>query len=382
MSARFCFYRSVFDATSTSARRYNQVYAEFYLSSVTLPLSQSDAASSTAQLDALLRGAGLSTLRNTGWIRITGEDRLRWLNGMVTNSIQDLRQDHGCYNFLLSVQGRIQGDAYIFAQPDAFLMETASEQIPTLMALLDRFIIMDDVELADTSSAQSGLSITGPQAVSLLEKIGLTSAPLAELEMQRQPWRSSSVTVVHAYSPLVPRFELWTDMETAETLSQGLLGEGATPCDQESQHWLRLLEGTPLYGTDIRERELPQETGQTRALHFAKGCYLGQEIVERIRSRGNVHRTFTGFRLEGSLPAAGSAVEAEGKHAGELTTIGAVPLGADGKTAQLALGYIRREVLERGLSLQYPGGTAHPASLPFPSIEALRGQSASESERV
>jgi len=337
--------------------------------------------SSAAELAALLQGAGLSPLDNTGWIRVTGEDRVRWLNGMVTNSVQDLQAGKGCYNFLLSVQGRIQGDACIFAEPDALLLETASEQIPGLMALLDRFIIMDDVELADTTGSSSGISVTGPSAASLLEQIGLPVASFAELELQSTSWNSAKVTIIHAYSPLVPRFELWAELATIEALSKALLSAGAILCGQQSQEWLRLLEGTPRYGIDIRDRELPQETGQTRALHFAKGCYLGQEIVERIRSRGNVHRAFTAFRLEGKLPAPGTALEAEGKPVGELTSAAAVPLPRG--VVQLALGYVRREALERNLPLQYPGGTASPASRPFTSNEAAGLQSASEpSERI
>src|SRR6267143_6492316 len=87
---------------------------------------------SVAQLAALLQGTGVSRLDHVGWIRVTGEDRVRWLNGMVTNSIQQLKPGEGSYNFVLSVQGRIQGDACIFAEPDALLIETASAQIPTL----------------------------------------------------------------------------------------------------------------------------------------------------------------------------------------------------------------------------------------------------------
>src|SRR5665811_2195278 len=108
--------------------------------------SISSTCSPASQLSALVRGAGLSRLEDVGWIRVTGEDRVRWLNGMVTNSIQALKPGEGTYNFLLSVQGRIQGDATIFAEPDALLMETAVSQVPGLMTLLDRFIIMDDVE--------------------------------------------------------------------------------------------------------------------------------------------------------------------------------------------------------------------------------------------
>ncbi len=346
--------------------------------------SSSQVSDSAAQLAALLHGAGLSPLDNVGWIRATGEDRVRWLNGMVTNSVQDLQPGKGCYNFLLSVQGRIQGDANIFAEPNALLLETASEQVPGLMALLDRFIIMDDVELADSSAAQSGLSLSGPQAASLLEHIGLSVASLGELERQTTKWNSADVTLIHAYSPLVPRFELWTTLEIIPLLSQALLDAGAVSCNQESQEWLRLLEGTPRYGTDIRDKELPQETGQTRALHFAKGCYLGQEIVERIRSRGNVHRAFTAFRLEGNLPEPGSSLEADGKQVGELTSVAAIPsTESNGTSVQLALGYIRREALERNLPLQYPGGTAAPVSSPFTALEATGPQSASETtERV
>src|ERR1700748_1362172 len=111
------------------------------------PPAQTDivAPSPATQLSALLQGTGISRLSQTGWIRVIGEDRVRWLNGMVTNSIHGLQAGFGNYSFLLSVQGRIQGDATIFAEPDAFLMETASSQVPALMALLDRFIIMDDV---------------------------------------------------------------------------------------------------------------------------------------------------------------------------------------------------------------------------------------------
>jgi len=347
-------------------------------------LSNSQAPDSGGQLAALLQKAGISPLDSTGWIRITGEDRVRWLNGMVTNSIQSLKAGEGCYNFLLSAQGRIQGNAYIFAEPDALLLETASEQVAAVMALLDHFIIMDDVELTDISATRSGLSLSGPESAALLEQIGISVASVGELEMRTMSWNSADLTIIHAYSPLVPRFELWVQSATAEALSPALLNAGAIACGAESQEWLRILEGVPRYGTDIRDRELPQETGQTRALHFSKGCYLGQEIVERIRSRGNVHRTFTGFRLEGTPPVPGTMLEADGKQVGELTSVAAIPLfESAGNTIQFGLGYIRREALERNLPLQYPGGSAVPVSLPFTATEALWPQPASESfERV
>jgi folate-binding protein YgfZ len=325
--------------------------------------------SPASQLAALLESAGLSQLNNTGWIRVTGEDRVRWLNGMVTNSIHDLPDGQGNYNFLLSVQGRIQGDATIFAEPDALLIETAATQLPALLELLDHYIIMDDVELADITGSQSGLQIAGPQAASLLTKIGFNVEDPKPIERRSLLWNAAPISMICAYGPLVPRFELWADSETSAKLRAALRSAGATLCEAQSLEWLRILEGTPLYATDIRNsekaRELPQETAQTRALHFAKGCYLGQEIVERIRSRGNVHRTFSAFRLEGDLPTPGAVLEADGKSVGELTSVAAIPLPAPTGTIQLSLGYIRREALDRNLPLHYLGGAAVPVSLPF-----------------
>jgi folate-binding protein YgfZ len=358
-----------------SIHSYNQVYAEFRVPSAMAQTAQSEisipsTATPLAQLAALLQTTGVAPLDHTGWIRVTGEDRVRWLNGMVTNSIQELQPGEGNYNFILSVQGRIQGDATIFAEPDALLMETAAPQVPILMALLDRFIIMDDVELADITDTRTGLLVAGPQAASLLTNIGLPAETVPELKRQAFTWNSIQVTVIHAYSPLVPRYELWIDDATAAAaLLRALLDENAVLCESQSLEWLRMFEGTPLYSVDIRDRELPQETGQNRALHFAKGCYLGQEIVERIRSRGNVHRVFTGLRLDGNLPAVGSKLQADGKDIGELTSVAAIPLPGAKGVVQLALGYVRREALDRASPLLYPGGVAIPVPLPFSSAE-------------
>ena len=322
----------------------------------------------TAQLAALLTGAGIHPLTETGWIRITGEDRLRWLNGMATNAIQDLQPNHGNYNFFLTAQGRIQGDATIFATPDALLLETGAAHVPSLIAHLDRFIIMDDVELADISATLTGVLIVGQQAPALLTQLDLPAEDVAPLQMKSAPWRSGEVTIIHAHSPRVPRFELWSDPATIAQLTKAVTTAGAFTADAQTLEALRILERTPRYGIDIRDKDLPQETAyqgsQSRALHFSKGCYLGQEIVERIHSRGNVHRTFTAFTLEGALPTAGTPLEIEGKQVGELTSIATISLPDETEPTQQALGYIRREALERNqLSAQpinYPGGTAIP----------------------
>ena len=317
----------------------------------------------------LLTSAALIPLDEIAWLRVTGDDRVRWLNGMATNSIQALTPGQGCYTFFLNAQGRILGDATVFLQPDAILLETSRGQLPTLLAHLEHFIIMDDVELQSLDH-QAGLLLAGPAAASILASasIDATLPPLTSIQLP------GPITLVHAHCPLVPRFEFWADPATIATLTANLSSHGATHSSAEALNQLRIAEGTPLFGTDIRNsdaaRDLPQETTPpgtpSRALHFSKGCYLGQEIVERIRSRGNLHRTFSGFVLTGDPATPGTSLfeaGAQDKPIGELTSV--THLDLEGRPAQLAIGYIRREALDRNAGIQYLGGTVTPAALPF-----------------
>ena len=310
---------------------------------------------------ALLSGVGVAAFvaeaEGSGWIAVTGEDRVRWLNGMVTNSVQALTPGEGAYSFLLSAQGRIQGDATVWAEADRLLLQTSAAQVEPLMTLLDRFIIMDDVELADLTPEAHGLLVAGPRAVETLAAIGLPARASKLLKRQTAIWQGQGFVLVNAYSPLVPRFELWSNEAAGIiALHDALRAAGAADCSAADVELLRIAEGTPRFGVDLRDRDLPQETAQTRALHFNKGCYLGQEIVERIRSRGNVHRTFARFTLQGATPAHGTPLLAEDKPVGELTSIALALTNGQ----QLALGFVRREVLERGLPLSYSGGSAVP----------------------
>ncbi|HWG17411.1 MAG TPA: hypothetical protein VN678_06080 [Acidobacteriaceae bacterium] len=342
-----------------------------------------------AELRAILTGTAVAALKDVGWLRITGQDATRWLNGMVTNAVNALAPGEGCYNFLLNAQGRILGDCTIYRDPaseaPAFLLETDALQVNAIQEHLDRFIIMDDVELAEVNDRQAGILIAGSQALRTVQQLGgtpcSTPAPAQPIcwtgiTLKQTIYRGSPVWLILGHSPLVPRFEIWGNSETIAAISAEL---AATPrVGAAALEALRVLSGVPRYGVDIRNtdkvHDLPQETAQDRALHFAKGCYLGQEIVERIRSRGSVHRTFTGFIVTGDLPSAGTELSTESapRPVGELTSIASIPHAAidpgaqpDAKPFQLALGYIRREMLDRNLPLSYPGGTAVPASLPF-----------------
>ena len=332
----------------------------------------SPAATPTQQLNRLLSTAGIATLPQTGWIRVTGDDRVRWLNGMVTNAIKDLAPGQGNYSFVLNAQGQIQGDLTAFAaEPDALLLEANAGQVPTLLSLFDRFIIMDDVHLQDLSHTRFGLLVAGPRAASLLSQIGLPAAESTPIAIQRAAWRgNATIDIISAYSPLVPRFELWADEITHSALAAELASAADLIAgglvDADALDHLRLLEGTPSYGIDITPKNLAQETGQTRALHFSKGCYLGQEIVERIHSRGNVHRTFTAFRLEGTLPSLPASLTSLDKPIGELTSALSIPL--PNSPMLIGLGIVRREALDRPAPILYTtprgAGTAIPALIP------------------
>jgi aminomethyltransferase len=314
----------------------------------------------TLALESLLTGAAFLPSTDLGFVRVTGDDRVRWLNGMTTNSIQALRPGEGCYTFFLNAQGRIQGDATAWLLEDCILLETQRDRIPALIAHLDHFIIMDDVELALVEPSAS-LLIAGPNAPA-----SLAPANLDPLQVTHANFNGAPIDLFYAYSPLVPRFELWSTPETIAALIEALTNSGIPETTPEALNQLRLLEGIPLYGTDIRDRDLPQETAQARALHFAKGCYLGQEIVERIRSRGNVHRTLNGFVLTGEVPTAPTplflAANPE-KPIGELTSAAHIDLPTAPIT--LALGTIRREALETKALIAYATGTATPTTLPY-----------------
>ena len=315
-----------------------------------------------SELAALREGAGFAPVADRAFLRVTGSDAARWLNGMVTNAIQTLGPGEGCYNFLLNAQGRIQGDCTVYretsAGPAEFLLATSGAQVDAIQQHLDRFIIMDDVELMRAYGDEAGLLILGAKAAAVMAALGLPG--LDPLRLVHADTEHGPVLLLTPSEGSVARFEVRAATATLEGLMAALRkSTEAVAVAAGTLECLRLMEATPLYGQDIRERDLPQETAQDRALHFVKGCYLGQEIVERIRSRGQVHRQFMAFRLTGELPATlPAALEAAGKPAGEMTSAAVVPM-AEGPIL-VALGYARREALETGQALSYAGGTALP----------------------
>jgi folate-binding protein YgfZ len=319
------------------------------------------------ELDSLLHSAGVSDLGWRARILVTGSDRLRWLNGMVSNTVQALPEGQGNYSFLLSVQGRIQGDCYVYRRADDLLLDTSLDQLPVLKRHLDHFIVMDDVELADVSGQWTALALTGPAAPRILETLGVTLSTSNAPNTTITSGRIGEVpcALIEGFRVTVPRFELWFAPEHALAVWETLQAAGANPCGLEALEALRVLEATPLFGVDLNDRDLPQETAQTRALNFNKGCYLGQEIVERIRSRGKVNRQFRQFTLQSAAPALPFDLRSGDQTVGRITSTAS--LASAGIPETIALGFIRLEVSERNAEITYEGGAATTLTAP-PSL--------------
>ncbi len=316
-----------------------------------------------AEFRALLEGCAILDMSWQAKLVLTGEDRVRWLNGMVTNNIRDLAVGRGVYSFLLSPQGRIQGDLVAYNRGDYLLVTTDREQAPAITAVFDRYIIMDDVEVADVSDKLATIGVAGPKAREVLANAGVEVTALETGQVIDIVWRDIGISVARSAQPAIDGYEVWFSSDNADKVWEGLTSARATPAGSEALELYRMVQGVPRFGIDLREKDLPQETGQHYALNFAKGCYIGQEIVERIRSRAILHRTFVGFEVEGEPPAAGTKVRVNDKNAGEMTSAARVPFPSGERT--LALGYAHREIANPGTVVQIGEQKATVVTLPF-----------------
>jgi folate-binding protein YgfZ len=319
------------------------------------------------EFGALIKGAGIYDLSWRVRLTVSGKDRVRWLNGMITNNVRDLAVGQGIYNFLLTPQGRIQGDLYAFNHGEYLVLETDQTQAENVLTVLKRYIIMDKVEIARPDRS-AGFGVAGPHSRELLKKIGIEVPGLNVLQFVETSWHGVRVTLTRGDGPHVDSYEIWLDGADALQLWQELVNHGGTPAGSNAVELLRIACGIPAYGQDIRERDLPQETGQERALSFTKGCYIGQEIVERIRARGAVHRRFMGFTIHGPLPVTGAKALANGKEIAEITSAAILP-PAKGDLP-VALGYVRREACPAGTEIEVDGATVTVTEIPFAEVFA------------
>lgn len=303
-----------------------------------------------------------------GRLAVSGPDARKWLNGMLSANVRDLNPGSVVPSFQLDPKGHILATLEIAClEPDSFLLGVEESQLPALLERLQRYVFISKLQLDPAPGQQStSLALRGSGALPLLQQIGIASAPPACGLLTPVETPGGPATLVLRQPGGIDLVEIVTTPEQAPVLWSALLRAGAIPAGVATQEKDRILSGIPRFGVDIRGTELPQETGQMAALDFTKGCYVGQEIVERIRSRGSVHRQFRAFLLNAPVPP-GSAILIEEKEVGVVTSL----TEWDGAVA--ALGYIRRPHDEPGTAFRVAGteGTVRPSNS-FLGLERLR----------
>ncbi len=254
---------------------------------------------------------------------------------MVTNTVNDLETNAGAWNLVLNAQGRIQGDLNVWREGDQLELEIASDQMERLLAHFEHFIIMDDVELVPLGGL-AAVGLTGPAVHDVLERLGLPILP-EPMTSSRVEWNGIDLRLERLFGNVAQHYALWVTESQLSKLWKFVRTAGAIQVGAETLEAFRIAEGIPLYGVDMAERDLSARTSQMLALHFSKGCYLGQEIVERIRSRGNVHRHLRHLELDGPLPAAETNLWGWRDGRGTNSQRGGIPLPSGSQVFALAM---------------------------------------------
>ncbi len=319
-----------------------------------------------AEHRAVRQAAGLFDFSFRSQFVMKGPDRARFLQRIVSNDVKNLAAGQGTYATLLTPQGHIVADFRIYCADDAFLFDTETDICDKALAGLKRYIIADKVTIEPVALA--ALSVQGPRAREALEgAFARELPPLPPYGHVAAGASSFASRVIHASSTGEDGFEVWTEPAGLEPLWVAMMKQaGATgllPCGTSALESLRIEAGIPRYGDDFGEDTLPLEAGLLNALSFNKGCYIGQEIVERARSRGHVNWKLVGLTLESSAPpASGDKLLADTKEVGEVTSACVSPT----LSRTIALGYVRREFSESGSRLKLASGTAaEVVPLPF-----------------
>ncbi|HJY80685.1 MAG TPA: aminomethyltransferase family protein [Candidatus Binatia bacterium] len=298
------------------------------------------------EYQAVREQAGLIDLSFRAQVRMTGEDRVAFLQGMVSNDIKALHPGDGCAATLLTEQGRLVADLRVYALNTSFLLDVDTRIREKMIETLSRFIIADDVEMEDLSETQTTLALQGPLSSQMLVAAGLTISLGKMFQHDEVTLAGVSVRLICATDTGEKGYEILTPSVHAEAVWQALLQAGTPlglrPVGLAAFNTLRIEAGIPWYGVDMDERRIVLEVGLEDAISFKKGCYLGQEVVERATARGHVNRKLTGLLVQSdALPASGDKLFHDSQEVGWVTSATVSPrLGRP-----IALGYIRREYL-------------------------------------
>ncbi len=328
-----------------------------------------------AEYHAVRQGVGLCDLSHRGLVRVTGADRRRFLHAMVSNDTASLQPGQGCYATLLTNKGKLVADFVVYADSDAYLLDLEPQRAQPFIEEIDCFIIADDVSFSDESTQWGLLSLQGPRAADLL---ALTLEPDVHVKVPELPTYAHimcelaghpvylirrSHTGEMGYQLLAPRDALpalwqalWQHRDACNAHAVGL----------EALEVLRIEAGIPCFGRDMTADTMPIEANLLEAISYTKGCYIGQEVIARIDARGHVNRKLMGLFLEGTvLPEHGATIISPQREVGWITSATHSPA----LQRNIALGYVRREVLTPGTQLEVlTNGTKMSATvveLPF-----------------
>ena len=278
-------------------------------------------------VELLTTGAALCEAPRASRLELKGPDRERFFGGMVSAAVEGLEPGRGAFGFITDVRGRILASATVLSLEDRLWLEIPKGRGRTVIEHLEKYIVTDQVEILPLGDMAS-VRVAGPKSADVLADLGASAA--AKLD---EPWSHAQVEILdyqarlvrEGHSP-VPAFSLWQSSAIAPLVAEDLAEAGIPQAGIEATEALRIEHGHPLWGVDYDDSNLPQETGIDDAVDYEKGCYLGQEIVARIHYRGQPARRMCRLVFEpGYTPAAGAAVEFDGRAAGTVTSASPSP---------------------------------------------------------
>ena len=309
---------------------------------------------------AVRNNVGITDVSYRGRHQLTGEDRAKFLHRIISNDVESLTTGQGTYAMLLTHRGKIIADLNITVLEDTISIDTASENTESLFNELDKYIIADDVELSDVTAETGAIAVHGPKSADLIQSVlGLNG--LAALPERHNCVREAdgdfkhTIVCVRTDSTGEIGWTLYTAAEALISLWETLMAEGVRfnvqPIGWNALESLRIEAGVPRYGTELTDAVIPLEAELEHAIDFEKGCYIGQEIVARMKYRGHPNRLLRGLEIDGKpirkLQPNAKVFDGD-KEVGWVTSSTFAPTLAK----EIALGYVRIAVTEAGSRVQ------------------------------
>jgi folate-binding protein YgfZ len=294
---------------------------------------------------------------------LTGADRVRFLHGQVTNDLKRLRVGEGSYAALTTAKGKMESDLNIYCLQDELLLDFEPGLTEKVTARLEKYIVADDVQVVDVAPHYSLLSVQGPKAADVLRGAGLgPELPDKSLRFVKMAAAEGEVYTMNQPRGGTSGFDVFVPVAGINAIQDKLIAAahaiGGLACGSEALEAARIEAGIPRYGVDIDETNFPQECGiEERAVSYTKGCYIGQEVLNRIHTMGHVNRTLCRLTLADdlkNLPAKGDRLFSADKEVGYISS--AIKLPESGNCVALAL--VRKEASAIGTELTLKIGTA------------------------